>query len=167
MRVGGYVGSRIPDVLSAKSTPVSAIASLIQSNSQSGNISDSSVVNAIITMSRMSYSVTAKANGSIVVPTNISTAISQSNLLDALVSLVESSTIGYENLADYTGDLAVDDVLEIDSEELLITKNGNNDRKNYEGNYPILQVGEETLFYFDSEGSRTVEIEIVKEDRHI
>ncbi len=167
MRVGGYVGSRIPDVLQTKSTPAGAIASLIQSSSQSSSISSSSVATALVTMSRMSYSVTVKANGSIVTPTNISTAISQSSFVDALVSLIESSTIGYENLADYSGDLAVGDVLEIDSEKLLVTKNGSNARKNYEGDYPILELGDRTLFYFDSEDSRTVEIEIIKEDKHI
>ncbi len=71
-------------------------------------------------------------------------------------------------LLDYQGSLAPGETLEMDNLDLLLTKGGNNDRKNANiEDWIDLQPGKNVLVYNDSEAGRSIEIEIIKEDRTI
>lgn len=60
----------------------------------------------------------------------------------------------------YIGTLAPGDAVSIDSNDFTLTKNGLNDLNNMNGDFPILNLGENMLEYSDSEADRTVKIDI-------
>lgn len=68
---------------------------------------------------------------------------------------------------NYNGDLAPGETVVVDAEKLEISKDGSPDYNNFDGDLIHLLPGANTITYTDSESGRTVEIEIIKADRHV
>lgn len=75
---------------------------------------------------------------------------------------------GARGLIEYNASLAAGETIEIDTGKMTITKGGANARPNSViPEWPRLQPGKNVLVYTDPETGRSIEIEIVKEDRTI
>jgi len=68
---------------------------------------------------------------------------------------------------DFTGQLEPGQTLEVNAETMEVSINGDEQYKNFDGDLISLLTGDNTITYTDSELSRTVEIEVVRKDRHV
>lgn len=143
MFVGGYVGQRIPDW--------GAVGTIIIVDSASGGFNES-----VFAFTLESDSGTG----------SVARAVPILTLTDSSLGDIDETHV-WEEIFNYSGDLAVGDIFEVDGDKYLVTKNGNNVRPDYTGDYPILERGDGVIKYEDSESSRTIALEIIKEDRHI
>ncbi len=144
MLVGGYVGSKIPQWNRV-------VGIVCVADSANGNF-----------VEVISVSISESDTGS----GNVMKSVPVFSLADSGVGQINIINI-WDEIFNYSGELSVGDIFEVDSDKYLVTKNDNNARPNYTGNYPILEQGENKIFYQDSETNRTIELEIIKEDRHI
>lgn len=143
MFVGGYVGQRIPDW--------GAVGTIIIIDSASGGFTESV------------FAFTSETDSG---AGNIVRAVPILTLTDSGLGDIDETHV-WEEIFNYSGDLEVGDIFEVDGDKYLVTKNGNNVRPDYTGDYPILERGDGEIIYKDSEPSRTIALEIIKEDQHI
>ena len=69
---------------------------------------------------------------------------------------------------NYTGTLAAGETLIIDGVEKTVDLGGVNALKDYSGNdFPVVFPGAGNIGYEDSEGSRSIKISIIREEKHI
>ena len=69
---------------------------------------------------------------------------------------------------NYTGTIAAGETLTIDGVEKTVDLDGTNALKDYTGNdFPVVFPGTGNIGYEDSEGSRSVKISIIREEKHI
>ena len=80
---------------------------------------------------------------------------------------IPADTLLLEPLFAYLEDLEPGETLEIDAEDLAVELDGNNARKDFQGDYPFLKLGLNKFRYYDDETSRQISIEIEKNDRTI
>lgn len=71
-----------------------------------------------------------------------------------------------DDIIKYNGTISSDDELIIDTENFIVTKNGVNDIKNWEGNFPLLKPGENILEY-TSDNEEDAQIEVIYRERWI
>lgn len=166
--IGGHVGWRLPHFLGEqKSETVSAVVGMLASESVSIANSQSSLAPALVNLQRNAFPDLVVATGSVLGSSSNSIANSSSELISLVADLLDSQSVGLEDIFNYSGDLASGDIVEIDARKLLVELNDTNARKNFSGDYPIIPPGNYTFTYQDDESSRTVEIEIKKEDLHV
>jgi len=79
--------------------------------------------------------------------------------IDALLYLIQ--------VLGYTGTLASGDVMIIDCDELTITKNGTNVRKDFTGIFTMLGTGTNKMEWDDDEASRTLELSVAHSPRYL
>jgi len=66
---------------------------------------------------------------------------------------------------DFTADIAIDSIVSIDTETQDVTLDGVNAVKDFSGAFFAVVPGAQDIIYSDSEGSRTVDLSITREDR--
>lgn len=141
-------------------------------------VSDSAVGSSEIAVPFQSFSIQDSAVGSedlVMAPVVLDSAVgSASYIQEAQLTVVDSaegiavaSVGGIKLLFQYDGTIAPGETLEIDAEDLIIELEGENVRPDLEGGFPFLFPGTVDLKYNDGETSRTVELTIEKEDKHV
>lgn len=65
----------------------------------------------------------------------------------------------------YSGTLAAGKTLVIDTNDLTVENDGTNDLAHFTGDFPMIFPGTNTITYTDSAGSRTMKIEVIREER--
>ena len=66
---------------------------------------------------------------------------------------------------NFTANVAIDYIVRVDTETQEVTLDGINAVKDFVGTFFDLVSGDQDIIYSDSEGSRTVDLSITREDR--
>ena len=82
-------------------------------------------------------------------------------------SLTAAAILYMAQVLGYTGTLTADDVLVIDCDKMTMKKNGVEDRENHSDDFWHLFVGDSEIVWTDSEGARTIKLEIVHSPRYL
>lgn len=71
-----------------------------------------------------------------------------------------------DDIVKYNGIISEDDEVIIDTKDFIVTKNGLNDIKNWDGDFPLLRSGENILEYA-SDNEEDAQIEVIYRERWI
>jgi hypothetical protein len=128
-----------------------------------------SIVTALSAAPIMIHSASAAltARAHLYITTAINLWLAQCAIASSVSLDIEGWTLAYDLLFEYAGELEPGDVLVIDTDQRLVTLNGVNDVKNMEGDWIMLDVGDNTIEIMATSASLDVGIDIDYKERWV